>query len=123
MKTNSVKARLGTVLVAVGLFWSVVFTAVTPVNASRIKDLTTVEGGRENQLVGYGLIVGGNNRNTTFAGYINTYAGTGYLTKRGTGTLTLTGSSTYAGNTTIQGGALVIGALAANELIGWRQRT
>ena len=29
-----------------------------PSNASRIKDLTVVEGGRDNQLVGYGLVVG-----------------------------------------------------------------
>ena len=27
-------------------------------NAARLKDLTLVEGGRENQLVGYGLVVG-----------------------------------------------------------------
>ena len=32
--------------------------AVLPVNAARIKDLTVVEGGRDNQLVGYGLVVG-----------------------------------------------------------------
>ncbi|MCX6977945.1 MAG: flagellar basal body P-ring protein FlgI, partial [Verrucomicrobia bacterium] len=29
-----------------------------PLSASRIKDLTIVEGGRANQLVGYGLVVG-----------------------------------------------------------------
>lgn len=58
MKTIPVNSRLGAVLAAVGLLWSVVFGAVTPMHASRIKDLTTVEGGRENQLVGYGLIVG-----------------------------------------------------------------
>jgi len=27
-------------------------------HASRIKDLTLIEGGRDNQLVGYGLVVG-----------------------------------------------------------------
>lgn len=31
---------------------------VTPLAASRIKDLTQLDGGRDNQLVGYGLIVG-----------------------------------------------------------------
>ncbi|MFA5263330.1 MAG: flagellar basal body P-ring protein FlgI, partial [Opitutaceae bacterium] len=30
----------------------------TPAFASRIKDVTLIEGGRDNQLVGYGLIVG-----------------------------------------------------------------
>jgi flagellar P-ring protein FlgI len=32
--------------------------ALPPVHASRVKDLTLVEGGRENQLVGYGIVVG-----------------------------------------------------------------
>lgn len=32
---------------------------ITPaVNAARLKDITTVQGGRDNQLVGYGLVVG-----------------------------------------------------------------
>ena len=31
---------------------------VAPARASRVKDLTLVEGGRDNQLVGYGLVVG-----------------------------------------------------------------
>ena len=32
--------------------------ATSPLAASRIKDVTSVEGGRDNQLVGYGLVVG-----------------------------------------------------------------
>jgi len=32
--------------------------ASAPVSASRVKDLTSVEGGRDNQLVGYGLVFG-----------------------------------------------------------------
>ncbi len=32
--------------------------AIAPAHASRVKDLTLVEGGRENQLVGYGIVVG-----------------------------------------------------------------
>jgi len=32
--------------------------ALTAASASRIKDLTLIEGGRDNQLVGYGLVVG-----------------------------------------------------------------
>lgn len=35
-----------------------VLAPVTPLAASRIKDLTQLDGGRDNQLVGYGLIVG-----------------------------------------------------------------
>jgi flagellar P-ring protein precursor FlgI len=31
---------------------------VAPAHASRVKDLTLVEGGRDNQLVGYGIVVG-----------------------------------------------------------------
>ena len=34
------------------------FLPATPLSASRIKDLTQLDGGRDNQLVGYGLIVG-----------------------------------------------------------------
>ena len=34
------------------------FHILQPVYASRLKDLTVVEGGRDNQLVGYGLVVG-----------------------------------------------------------------
>ena len=35
-----------------------VFVLVTAAQAARVKDLTLVEGGRDNQLVGYGLVVG-----------------------------------------------------------------
>ncbi len=42
--------RLGLALVALGV------VAVLP--AARLKDLTVIEGGRDNQLVGYGLVVG-----------------------------------------------------------------
>src|SRR5687768_17189781 len=31
---------------------------LAPARASRVKDLTLVEGGRDNQLVGYGIVVG-----------------------------------------------------------------
>src|SRR5687767_5702496 len=33
-------------------------TAGNTLHASRLKDLTLVEGGRDNQLVGYGLVIG-----------------------------------------------------------------
>lgn len=35
-----------------------VLLATAPLQASRVKDLTIVEGGRDNQLVGYGILVG-----------------------------------------------------------------
>lgn len=41
-----------------GMVSTWVFIASAPVSASRIKDLTTIAGVRENQLVGYGLVVG-----------------------------------------------------------------
>ena len=39
-------------------FLAAVFLAPAALFASRVKDLTLVEGGRDNQLVGYGLVVG-----------------------------------------------------------------
>jgi len=40
--------------------FSLLLALITPfaLHASRIKDLTLVDGGRDNQLVGYGLVVG-----------------------------------------------------------------
>jgi len=37
---------------------ALLLTWVLPAQASRVKDLTQIEGGRDNQLVGYGIIVG-----------------------------------------------------------------
>jgi len=36
----------------------ILLTAFTSIHAERIKDLSTVQGMRDNQLIGYGLIVG-----------------------------------------------------------------
>lgn len=52
------------------------------------------------------LTVGSANLNTLFSGVI---AGSGGLTKVGTGRLVLTGASTYTGGTTISGGVLQLG--------------
>lgn len=41
-----------------GLVFAGLFAFVAAVSAARVKDLTLVEGGRDNQLVGYGLVVG-----------------------------------------------------------------
>jgi len=50
---HSARARLSfATLVFLTMF------AVSALHASRVKDLTLVEGGRENQLVGYGIVVG-----------------------------------------------------------------
>ena len=52
------------------------------------------------------LSVGGNNGNTVYSGAL---AGSGSLTKIGTGLLTLIGSSTHTGGTTISAGTLQLG--------------
>jgi len=52
--------------------------------------------------------VGGNNRNTTFAGKISDGEGTTAIIKTGTGNWTLTGTNTYSGGTTVSNGTLVV---------------
>jgi fibronectin-binding autotransporter adhesin len=58
----------------------------------------------------YTLSAGNNNANSTFSGIIQNTSGTIALTKAGTGTLTLSGANTYAGQTTLSGGTLRLGA-------------
>ena len=58
-----------------------------------------------NNASGTALTVG-NASSTTFSGVISNGAGTGSLTKAGTGTLTLTGANTYTGGTTVNAGTL-----------------
>jgi fibronectin-binding autotransporter adhesin len=52
------------------------------------------------------LTVGGNNQSTTYSGVLS---GPGSLIKTGTGTMTLTGTASYSGNTTISAGTLQLG--------------
>jgi fibronectin-binding autotransporter adhesin len=52
------------------------------------------------------LTVGGNNAGTTYSGVLS---GPGSLTKSGTGTVSLTASSTYTGATTVSTGTLALG--------------
>src|SRR5262249_16631944 len=52
-----------------------------------------------------GLLTGGNNSSTTFAGIMS---GSGGLTKLGTGVMTLTGNNIYNGVTFVQTGTLLV---------------
>ncbi|MFT4176162.1 MAG: autotransporter-associated beta strand repeat-containing protein, partial [Luteolibacter sp.] len=63
--------------------------------------------------------IGGKNTDSTFAGSIKNGSGTVALSKVGTGTLTLSGSSTYAGATHVSAGNLVLagGALTSNVTV------
>jgi len=78
-------------------------------------------GGRNHNDVAMILTVGGNNESTTFEGQILNAArlggGTLGLTKRGSGTLTLSGANTYLGTTAVNGGALIVdGSIASRNV-------
>ncbi|WP_270090706.1 autotransporter-associated beta strand repeat-containing protein [Sphingobacterium sp. SYP-B4668] len=70
--------------------------------------------GAGNVVLGYKLIIGGNNSSTTFNGVISGI-GNG-IAKIGTGTFTLSGSNTYSGSTTVSAGTLALyGGTAIND--------
>jgi autotransporter-associated beta strand protein len=62
------------------------------------------------------LTVGGNGLSTTFGGSITGTGGTTALSKAGSGTLTLTGTNSYTGETWIDGGTLQLGGPNAIEI-------
>jgi autotransporter-associated beta strand protein len=62
------------------------------------------------------LTVGGNGGSTRFSGVIDDQGAGGSLSKAGAGTFALTGLNTYAGATSVDGGALVVdGSIAASS--------
>jgi outer membrane autotransporter protein len=60
------------------------------------------------------LTTGNDNTSTTFSG---TMSGTGGLTKIGSGTLTLSGSSSYSGATAVNAGTLTVNGSIANSVV------
>jgi len=74
MKPTGTKFSLLKRVQAAALAVAVVFTATAADAASRIKDIIEFEGVRDNQLVGYGLVVGLNNTGDTLK--------TGHFTKQ-----------------------------------------
>jgi autotransporter-associated beta strand protein len=64
------------------------------------------------------LKVGSNNLSTTFSGVIQDGGTGGSLTKIGTGTLTLSGTNTYTGNTNVNHGVLQVdGSITSNTFV------
>ncbi len=80
--------------------------------------LAGTAGGASIELHGVGLTVGDDDTTTAYAG---TFTGTGGLTKKGAGTLTLSSdnSGTYSGDVTITGGAIQLnnGKALANSAV------
>jgi autotransporter-associated beta strand protein len=64
------------------------------------------------------LGIGSNNLNTTFSGVIQDDGLGGSLTKVGSGTLILSGTNTYTGNTNVRGGVLEVdGSIMSNTFV------
>ena len=83
---------------------------------TRGMNLGSIEGSGNVVLGAKSLSVGGNNLSTTFSGVIQDGGSGGSLTKSGTGTLTLSGSSSYGGSTTVDGGVLALtGSLSTGD--------
>jgi autotransporter-associated beta strand protein len=61
------------------------------------------------------LVTGGNNGSTTWSG--TTDAGTGGITKTGTGTMTVNANLSYTGVTNVNGGTLLLNGTAADSVV------
>ncbi len=78
--------------------------------------LGAVDGGAQTAITGsattgltLGYSIGGNNQNSNFAGVISDGSGSPtFVTKVGSGTLTLPGANTYTGPTTVSAGTLLV---------------
>ena len=78
--------------------------------------LGAVDGGAHTAINGsttaglaFGYSIGGNNQNSNFAGVISDGSGSPtFITKVGSGTLTLSGANTYTGPTTVSAGTLMV---------------
>ncbi len=74
---------------------------------SNTETIGSLSGSGTLRLQSGGTIIVGDDSSTTFSGNIILFSdGTGGLTKRGSGTLTLSGANTYAGLTTVSAGTL-----------------
>jgi autotransporter-associated beta strand protein len=80
-------------------------------NAGPMVDVLTGDGAvtRTNHASTGNITLGTDNGTGEFTGTISNSVGTTHLIKVGTGTQTLSGSNSYSGNTTVNGGSLVIG--------------
>lgn len=86
-------------------FGTVNISSVTAANFT-IGSLAGTGSNAQLQIGGKTLIVGGDNRSTTYQGFIFDGGAGGSLTKVGTGTLTLSGTTSFTGTTTISNGGL-----------------
>ena len=87
--------------------------SVTLINNAVIGALT---GSRNLNLGGFAISIGNNNANTTFSGALTN---NGSLTKIGGGTLTLSGTNTYTGNTIVSAGTFALsggGSIASTNI-------